>query len=1268
MSGTVLGYVGSPQCNDNNVMEDEVHEMSEATEPGRQINVGNLARVEHDEAETIMLQAKVAKVDCTAVPDTGASHSVIDATFVEKAGLSGQVMEAPVPLQLNIAGNTQVTLTKAIAAPIQIGNMRSHIVMYVMPSLLQNVDLIIGMNWMRPHNTIIDTASSMITVEVNNKQYKLYGEKSGTIGLASLRKCLSEQKYISAKQAALALKKGCTGHLLMVQSVAKIDTSGQEELTKIATEHGETFDTRLKDLMKGVLDVFSPLSTLPQNKALYPVCPTKPDAPTPSSKPYRLSPLEEKEVETQLADLLAKGFIEPSCSPYGAPVLFVQKKDGSLRMCIDYRALNKHTIRDHFPIPRIDTLLDNIGRNRIFTTLDLQSGYHQMLLHESDVPKTAFVTHRGQYQFKVLCFGLTNAPSAFQRLMNSIFRDLIDARIVQIYLDDILVMSKNPEEHLTHLAMVFERLQKAQLRVKMSKCEWAKTEVKFLGHIIGHGKVRPDPAKIDVIRNWPIPRSLKALQGFLGLVNFFRVHVDHLSCVAAPLLNMTSDHVASAYNWQHWKPSDVQVFEATKQALADAVELYIPDLSKPFTVHSDASDVGCGATLLQDDNPVAFFSHKYTGAESRYPVHDREALALYLALKQWRCYLENSDNTVCLTDHKPLVHLLEQSSLNRRQSRWLEFMSRFPLCIKYIPGKQNVVADALSRFSGVALAALAVMTRRMKASGGEACEQVDVASSSKQQATKVQSVVDDNKGKRKPKKDKIPDQVGIALYEDILRGYNEDPLYSNSEFTNGMKKDEKGIWRLDGKIVVPNDPMLRTRVIKTHHDAVYAGHRGVRKTLELIERLFWWPAIKHDVETHVKTCSLCQQMKSSSLKKAGLLQPLQIPPGPWQSVSMDLITGLPQCEGYDSILVFVDRFTKYVLCVPTTQALDAKGFAKLFIDHVVAFNGMPDEVVSDRGPQFTSLFWKEVCETLGVKRSLSSAYHPESDGQTERMNRILEDVLRHYVSPQHKDWVHYVRLAQFAINNSWHEATTFTPFYLNHGRHPKLPGLESLELEKDAGVGTYQSQGVMTAKKVKWAIHRAKQCLWAAQDRMRTYANQRRRDVTYKEGDMVMLSTANLRTQGSSRKLMPKYVGPFEVREMVGKAAVRLHLSAGYERLHNVFHVSLVKPYKSRPGEPAAQVEPLPWLVDEQGEPQYEVEAILEHQCVSVENRKRKRTGDHIRQKRISAYFVKWKGYDETSWVTNTPENMSGCKELVEAYRRSKNLVEPEYEYEQWLR
>lgn len=1226
----------------------------------RSVSNGALARVEHHEGQSILLDVRLSKVKGSAIADTGATDCVVSDAFLSRTGLTA--VQATRPLTVAVAGDTEMTLTKVIKAPVQVGTVRTTVTMYVMPTLLKGIDMILGMDWLTQHDAHVHTKTSKITLTVKGKQHVVAG-RSHRAGLtvAALQALHADPKFITAKQAHKAMKQGCNGWLFVVQDAPKA-RGGLDEIT---TDLGTDFDDELRSLLKSKESVFASPAGLPTNVAMHPVIPMYQGSPATYSKPYRLSPLEEQEVDRQIADLLAKGFIEPSCSPYGSPVLFVQKKDGTLRMCIDYRQLNKYTVPDRYPIPRIDALLDKVGQNRVFTSLDLQSGYHQMLLHESDVPKTAFVTHKGQYQFKVLCFGLTNAPSAFQRLMNHLLHDFIQENIVQVYLDDILVMSKTPQEHLLHLSRVLERLQEKGLHVKLSKCDWAKTELKFLGHVIGNGTVRPDSDKIKIIKEWPLPTCLKGMQRFLGMVNFFAKNTKKLAVLAAPLSDLTQPAKAKAYNWNAWGEKELKAFELVKEALcSDDVVLHLPDLNAQFTLHTDASGVGCGATLLQDDKVVAYYSHKFTPAEQRYHVYDQEALSLYLALSKWRCYLEGAKHAVCLTDHRPLEHLMTQPSLSRKQAGWLQFMSRFKLTIKYIKGVTNVVADAISRFPGWVAA---VRTRRMVCKDGlhqeGSVEQArcmprnlplrgeeDPTDGANNNTDNTDHIADVSAG---TSTDGLHHALDESLAQTLVTAYQNDINFADAEFTNGFVRDEQGIYTWNGKVVVPQDNALRTRVIKEMHDIPMAGHRGVRKTQELVGRQFWWPTLRQDVAEYVSTCDLCQRMKSCNQKRAGLLQPLPIAKGPWTSVSMDLITGLPKSRGYDSVLVFVDRLTKYVILVPTVATLDAAGFAELFVDNVISYHGVPDEVVSDRGPQFNNVFWSSVSALLGMKNCLSTAYHPESDGQTERTNRILEDVLRHFVSPDQLDWSKYLKQAQFAINNSWQEAVKYTPYYLNHGRHPKMPSMQGIR----HGPSRVPAAEVLV-RSIQDAIQQAKKHLKAAQDRMQTYVNQRRKDVVYTDGDMVMLSTVNLRTREGSRKLMPKWVGPFEVREMVGKVAVRLHLSAGYERLHNVFHVSLLKPYKAREGE-VAQAKPLPWLVDDDGQPQWEVQCILDHQTKQVTKGK----GVHKRKVpnrfQITAYLVKWVGFESPTW--EPAENLVSCAELLAAYKESAGLLPPKY-------
>ncbi|CAI7802324.1 unnamed protein product [Closterium sp. NIES-54] len=416
---------------------------------------------------------------------------------------------------------------------------------------------------------------------------------------------------------------------------------------------------------------------------------------TPPVRPtYKMSAMELKELKKQLEDMLAKEFIQPSSSPYASPVLFVRKKEGSMQMCVDYRGLNKITVKNRYPLPRIDELFEQVGEARYFSKLDLRSGYHQVRIQSEDIPKTAFRTRYSHYESRVLPFCLTNAPATFQGMMHSIFSDFIDKFLV-VFIDDLLVYSRTHEEHLKHLELVLARLSEHRLYAKHSKCEFGKTKLSFLGHVISHGRLEVDNSKVAVLKQWKQLSAVKEVQAFLGLANYYRRFVKGFAAVAAPLTDLVRKD--SSFSWG---PLQQQAFEKLKICLTSPPALAVPNLELPYFIWCDASDVALGAILCQEQEaglqPIAFESRKLTVAERAYPIHEREALAVVYALK-WRCYVEMQPVTV-FTDHRTLEYLKTLSQITPRQARWVQFLEQYVpnLQIVYKPGRFNP-ADVLSR-------------------------------------------------------------------------------------------------------------------------------------------------------------------------------------------------------------------------------------------------------------------------------------------------------------------------------------------------------------------------------------------------------------------------------------------------------------------------------------------------------------------------------------------------------------------------------------------
>ncbi|KAJ9511980.1 hypothetical protein QJQ45_004436 [Haematococcus lacustris] len=472
----------------------------------------------------------------------------------------------------------------------------------------------------------------------------------------------------------------------------------------------------------------------------------------------------------------------------------------------------------------------------------------------------------------------------------------------------------------------------------------------------------------------------------------------------------------------------------------------------------------------------------------------------------------------------------------------------------------------------------------------------------------------------------------VNMTEQLLAAYAADEAFAS--MVDQYDQDQHGLYRTRerNQIVVPNCPELKTRILVEMHDAQFAGHVGITKTLERISRMFWWPRMRSEVRHYVANCDACQRNKSVNTKPGGLLTPLAIPYDRWESISMDLITKLPPGEhGFDAIAVFVDRLSKMVHFVPCRESMNAESFARLFIDNVFKHHGVPREIISDRGSHFTNHFWASIMTILGVKECKSSAYHPQSDGQTERYNRTLEEMLRHYISPAQSDWPFFLSLAEFAVNNSWQESIQSTPFLVNTGQSPLTPAL--LELPGEVYCPTARRLSEWWQSNVKQARH----FMELAQRRQAYLANKGRQEVEYHTGQLVLLSTKNLRMKpGKAKKLLPRFIGPFKVLEHVGPVAVRLDLPQAMVRMHPVFHVSLLRPYTSEhPHLPP----PVEWL-DEA--PLYEVEKLLAHRGV--------------RAGKARGYLVKWQGYDDSYNTWEPRNNLVNCLEVLTAYNAVHGL------------
>jgi Reverse transcriptase (RNA-dependent DNA polymerase)/RNase H-like domain found in reverse transcriptase/Integrase zinc binding domain/Retroviral aspartyl protease/Chromo (CHRromatin Organisation MOdifier) domain len=1161
--------------------------------------------------------------NCTAIVlfDTGATHSFVNETFITQNNIPLRIL----PETALVADGRELKIQGSVTVKLAFGSLSMNHLLRV-TNLGYQFDAILGMDWLSKYKCILNCANH--TCKIHK------GSVTHTLSLKPVINQVSTKLHINSFQLQKEANKQCVVFAIKVDQIPLEDEYDENLAWNLSHLEEVEIPKPLMPLLNEYQDVFP--AEMP--KGLPPARQTGHtieliEGAKPMFRPlYRLSPFEHEEVRTQITDLLDKGWIEPSSSPFGAPILFVQKKDKSLRMCVDYRALNQQTVKNRYALPRIDDLIDQLSGAQYFTSLDLAQGYHQIRVTKEDVPKTAFRTPLGHFQYLVLPFGLTNAPATFQSTMNDMLREHI-GKSVLVYLDDILIYSRTPTEHVDHVRNVLEILRKHRFYAKLTKCQFMTDQLLYLGHIISNKGLQPDPAKLAALQNWKTPMNAHDVRSFLGFGNYFRKFVQGYSSLVLPLTELTKKDKLF-----EWTPKCEEAFRGLIWNLSNAPVLAIADPQHPYEVVCDASGWALGAVLLQNNRPIAFESRKMAPAELNYTVSEQELLAVVYALRTWRCYLEGCKGLVIITDHKPNSYLTSQDMLSRRQSRWSEFLSRFDYELVYRPGRTNV-ADPLSRLR------VGAITRSLARDN----EEIRITGAKDLQT--LVTTVDPNEGANGEYTATEPPRV--CPVDHVTQGnilswisseYSYDPMFrgdqagQKEQTPSTLTRDShSGLYYQNGKIYVPACKELRLRLISEHHDTRYSGHFGIAKTHANITRDFIWPGLRSDVKSYVLTCSTCQRSKPSHLRPAGKLMPLPIPARRWTSVGMDFIMELPLTRrGYSAILVFVDRLTKMVHLAATHTDVSAVETAQLYVDNVVKHHGFQSDLVSDRDPRFTGKFWRQVCELVGTRQNLSTAFHPETDGQTERVNRVIGEYLRSFVNEKQDNWDMLLPMAEFALNNSVHTSSGFTPFYLNSGQHPLNPltiGQSGYRNLPPAGGDTRLLPAVEDfVKNISEVVHQAKTHLRAAQDRQKSYADKGRRELSFSVGDLVLLKTKNLRLKTTGKqKLLPKWIGPFPVVRVIGNVAYKLELPITM-KCHPVFHVSNLQPYRSD-----GRVQPPPIPLDVSGEAEFEVEQVLLHRDIKSGKR-------HKRE-----FLIKWLGYgpEHNSWE---PSSSMRCDELIAKY------------------
>ena len=1133
----------------------------------------------------VSIRASYNMADIKALVDSGATDNFIHPNFVKRMGIGRKELDKPKNIyNIDDTTNKAGQITHYLNLAVTTGGTTKE--MRFLVTDIGREDVLLGYPWLSAYEPRFSWRHG--TIDEANLPIILRTIKPNSPRDVIVRYLSTEEREDIVRE----LEQEVGGEPSTIKTTATELAIAAQQYTK-AAELPQEYQQFAKVFSEEESHRFPPSRDFDHAITL------RPDAPSSiSCKVYPMTREEDEALDTWIDDQLEKGYIEPSISPYASSFFFIKKKDGKLRPVQDYRTINSYTIRNQYPLPLISDLIRDLGGARLYTKFDVRQGYNNIRIKEADAHKAAFKTRRGLHQPRVMMFGLCNSPATFQAFMNDRYRQTIAKHealgtIIRIYMDDIAVATKltgSPDEiKAAHVAAVSDVLQVASdndLYFKLEKCVFHAPSIDYLGVILEGGVTRMDPVKIAGIRDWPTPKSIKDIRSFLGFCNFYRPFIKGFSKIARPLNELTRKDVP----WNWGKPQQ-QAFANLKRRVTDEPILAHPDPTKQYVLEVDASGYALGAVLSQrgDDgklHPISYYSRTLTAAERNYDIYNRELTAMVEGLDHDRPLLAGTILPVIIkTDHLNLTHWREPQKISRRVARQVLQLAEYNFEIHHIKGTANGKADALSR--------------RPDYDTGEDDNQDVVV---------------------------LPDALFVRAITTIHTDHEKQDEDTLKPWIDPHElKKVNGTWYKNARRVITHIGEGTRTVIKAHHDSQVYGHPGIARTIQLVERANWWPGLRREVTDYVKGCAECQRNKVNTRPTRAPLQPIFAKPEamPFETVAIDFITKLPESQGYDSILTVTDHdCSKATIFIPCVEEISGEETAILYAKHVFARFGLPTKIISDRDPRFASKFTRELCRILGIQQNISTAYHPRTDGQSERSNQWLEQYLRFWVNERQDDWAQRLPVAEFVHNNWPSETTRKSPFHILMGYHPRADWTDNrspipqvttrLEQLKEA---RNKAQELMKKAQLSWVKHRD--------------------TPKYKEGDQVWLEGRHLRTNQPTAKLAPRRHGPFPIIQVMSPVNYRLKLPTQWS-IHDVFHIDLLTPYRETPTHGANYQRPPPDLIE--GVEEFEVEKVLDS----------RRYG----RGRKLQYLIKWKGYPDSDnqWVNW--DDATGSLDAIQDFKK----------------